>query len=88
MMEKEKGEKSDLNDVTEVAEWQNRDNKNQPDGRKGGQEEENRPINSLFYWRCRTETKRTVGPISRSVRKKDMFRDAYRLFLDHYVFKE
>lgn len=49
MMEKEKGEKSDLNDVTEVAEWQNRDNKNQPDGRKGGQEEENRPINSLFY---------------------------------------
>lgn len=27
MMEKEKGEKSDLNNATEAAEWQNRDAK-------------------------------------------------------------
>lgn len=38
-----------------------RNDKTQPDGRKGGQEEEKRPINSLFYWRCRTGTKRVSG---------------------------
>lgn len=37
------------------------DDKNQPDGQKGGQEEKNRLINSLFYWRCRSETKQVSG---------------------------
>lgn len=86
-MEKEKV-KNDLNDATEAAEWQKHGDKDHPDGRKGGQEEDNRPINSLIYWRCRTETKRVSGANQQVSLKKDMFRDAYRCFLNYFVFKE